>query len=261
MDHDFTKPVDDLEIVPAQFRPLYKPKDGGGFEIKPDDTTKGAVEAIVGLNTALKAARLEAKAAKGKVVDLSPLAEFGASPTEIAEAIRAKLKEQEEALAKGGAAKLNLDKVKAELAEGHAKELGKREKRIEALTQQLYTHLVEATATSAIAEAKGVPALLMPFVKERVKVVEADGKLGVFVVDQTGDQRYSGTTGQPMTIKELVAEMKADKAFGRLFESESPAGGGTPSAQKTVKGIVTGKDLSPIDKIKAGLAKGQANRV
>lgn len=261
MDHDFSKPVESLEAIPAQFRPLYQERSEGGYELKKDETTKGAVEAIVGLNTALKASRLEAKAARGKAIDLSALSEFGGTPEEIAAAVKAKLDSLTQEMAKGKDAKLNLEKIKQELAEAHSKDLKGKESRIAALTNQLYTHLVEATATSAIAEAKGIPTLLMPFVKGRVKVVEEGDKLKVFVVDEAGDQRYSGVTGQPMTIKELIAEMKADKQYGRLFESEAPSGSGTPPGQK---GLATkaGKpeDMSPIDKIKAGLAKSQAQR-
>lgn len=260
MDFDFSKPVENLESVPSQFRVLYKEKDGGGgFELKGDDNVKGAVEAIVGLNTALRAARAEAKAAKGSRVDLAPLAEFGDNPAAIAEAVKGKLDQLTADLAKGKDAKLNLDKIKAELAEAHSKDLKTKEKRIEALTGQLYTHLVESTAAQAIAEAKGVPVLLLPFVKNRVKVVEEEGKLKVFVVDDAGDVRYSGVTGQPMSIKELIGEMKIDKQYGRLFESDAASGAGTPPNRQVVnRGAINKENMSAVDKIRAGLAKGQA---
>lgn len=252
MDFEFT-PVDSIDKVPEQFRGIYKQGDDGKFIV--DDTHKGIVEAVTGLNKSLKAARAEAKAKTS--VDLTPLADFGATPEEIKANITAKLTELQNELAKGGEAKLNLDKVRQELADAHAKDLKKAGARAEALQNQLYALLVENAATAAVAELKGVPELLLPFIKNQVKVVEQDGEFKVFVVDAQGDQRYSGVTGQPMTIRELVSEMKANEKYGRLFESEAPAGGGMPPRGGQTPPRQQGKVLTANEKIAQGLAKGQ----
>lgn len=249
--------VTDLTKVPTQFHGLYAEADGK-FKLRDAPEVKGAVEAILGLNKALVASRAEAKAAKGKAVDISALKDFGATPEEIKAAVDAKLKELTDELAKGDKAKLNLDKIKADLAAAHSNDLKSKDTRIGALTGQLYNLLVENAATSAVAEAKGVPDLLLPFVKQQVKVVEEDGQFQVYVVDGQGDRRYSGITGQPMTIKELVAEMKSNEKYGRLFESEAPQGQGTPPGQQRRAGqIQTGATLTPLQKIQSGLNKGQ----
>lgn len=256
MDFEFSE-VDDINKVPEQFRPLYTESDG---KYLPNEQYKGVTEAITGLNRSLKAARAEAKdKAKGQV-DLSPLKDFGETPEDIRQTFDNKLKEAQDELAKGDKAKLNLDKVRQELAEAHANDLKKREAREEALTSQLYTLLVENKATAAIAELKGVPDLLLPFVKNQVKIVEEDGQFKEYVVDEQGDRRYSGITGQPMTIKELVAEMKANEKFGRLFESDSPSGGGTPPGSGGTPPRGQQKEMSAADKIAAGLAKRQGKR-
>lgn len=252
MDFEFTA-VDSIDKVPEQFRSIYKQDDDGKFIV--DDTYKGIVEAVTGLNRALKAARAEAKAKTP--VDLSPLAEYGKTPEEIKANITAKLKELQDELAKGGEAKLNLDKIRQELAEAHAKELEKANKRNEALQNQLYSLLVENAATAAVVELKGIPELLLPFIKQQVKVVEEEGQFNVYVVDSSGDRRYSGVTGQPMTIKELVAEMKANEKFGRLFESEAPVGGGMPPRGGSTPPRQPSRVLSATEKIAIGLAKGQ----
>lgn len=250
MDFEFT-PVDAIDKVPEQFRGIYK-QDGDKFV--PDEAHKGIVEAITGLNRSLKAARAEAKAKTP--VDLTSLSEFGATPEEIKTSITTRLAELQDQLAgKNGEAKVNLDKIRSDLAAAHAKELEKSNKRSEALQGQLYSLLVENAATSAVAELKGVPELLLPFIKNQVKVQEQDGQFQVFVVDAQGDQRYSGVTGQPMTIKELVAEMKANEKYGRLFESEAPAGGGMlpGSGRQTTR--TQGQPRSSNEKISAGLNK------
>lgn len=252
MDFEFT-PVETIDKVPEQFRGIYKQGDDGKYV--PDEAHKGVVEAITGLNRSLKAARAEAKAKSA--VDLTPLADFGVTPEEIKANISAKLAEFQDQLAKGGEAKLNLDKVRQELADAHAKDLEKAGARAEALQNQLYGLLVENSATAAVSELKGVPELLLPFIKNQVKVLEQDGEFKVFVVDGQGDQRYSGVTGQPMTIKELVAEMKANEKYGRLFESETPAGGGMPPRGGSTSPRPPGKVLTANEKIAAGLARGQ----
>lgn len=255
MDFEFQE-VDSLDTVPEQFRGLYAEMDG---KFKLNETYKGVAEAVNGLNRSLKASRAEAKALKGSKVDLSVLSEFGEDPATIAEAVKSKMSELESQLANGDKAKLNLDKVKQDLAQAHAKDLEKVNKRSEALQTQLYGLLVENAATSAIAEMKGIPELLMPFVKTQVNVVEEDGEFRVFVVDAQGDRRYSGVTGQPMSIKELVSEMKANEKFGRLFESEQQNGGGGTNPGSTKRPAQQQRgELSSVDKIKAGLAKGQA---
>jgi hypothetical protein len=212
--------VESIEAVPAQFRGIYKANEAGKYVV--DDAHKGVVEAVTGLNKSLKAARLEAKN-KGSV-DLSVLSDFGATPDEIKASVTNKIKELSDQLANGG--KVNVDKIREELAGAHSKDLQKHTARAEALQKQLYTLLVENEATAAIVEAKGVPELLMPFLANKVKVTEEDGKFKVYVVDAEGERRYSGITGQPMTIKELVLEMKSVEKYGRLFESEHQEGGG-----------------------------------
>ena len=243
--------TDDLNKVPEQFRSLYKQGDDGKYAV--DENFKGISEAVVGLNRSLKAARAEAKAKTP--TDLSPLAEFGATPEEIKANIEAKVKDLTDQLAKGGDAKVNVDKIRSDLAAAHAKDLEKATARSTALQNQLYTLLVENSAVAAVAEAKGVPELLLPFIKNQVTVKEQDGQFQVFVVDAQGDQRYSGVTGQPMTIKELVAEMKANEKYGRLFESEAPAGGGMPPGGGARAPQPKGKVLTPTEKINSGLAK------
>lgn len=252
MEFEFT-PVESIDKVPEQFRGLYAQGEDGKFVV--NETYKGVAEAVTGLNRSLKAARAEAKARTP--VDLAPLADFGKTPEEIKAGITAKMQELQDQLAKGGDAKLNLDKVREDMTRAHQADLQKHTTRAQALQNQLYGLLVENSANSAVAEMKGVPELLLPFIKNQVKVIEEDGQFNVYVVDSAGDRRYSGITGQPMSIKELVAEMKANEKFGRLFESEAPAGGGMPPRSGSTPPRTPGKVMTANEKIAAGLNKGQ----
>jgi len=82
-------------------------------------------------------------------------------------------------------------------------------------------------ATSAIAEAKGIPALLLPHVKSAVKVVEMNGQYTVQVVDGNGNERIMDGKGTPMTIADYVAEMKKSEVYGRAFDGNDAHGSGS----------------------------------
>lgn len=266
MEFDFSTSttVDKLDGVPADFHGLYKQGQDGKYSLDSDHAgVKSAVAAVTRLNTALKASRAEAKAAKGTKVDLTALAEFGDTPETILTGFQTKLTEVNEQLKKKpGAEEMTrqLDKIKQDLAGQHSKDVTARDARITALTGQLHGLLVDNESKSALSEAGVIDAdLALPFVQRQVKVEEKDGKFSVSVVDDAKDVRYSGVTGAPMTIRELVAEMKAKDKFAPLFKSEQKGGGGKAPGGTLPRG--GGKDtsqLSAIDKISQGLAKGQA---
>jgi hypothetical protein len=149
----------DLGNVPEQFKPLYAPTDDGGFALSNDATVAGAVEALLGMQKALNAARAEAKEAKGKAVDLGPLSEWGNDPATIAAAFKAKADEMTGQIAKGKGAELDLGKLKEAMGSAHAKELQAKDSAIANLEKQIHRELVTNKATTAILAAKGNPQL------------------------------------------------------------------------------------------------------
>lgn len=258
--------VESIDKVPADFQGLYTEGEDGKFKLDSDHAgVKSAIAAIGRMNTALRASRAEAKAAKGTKIDLSSLAEFGDTPETILEGINTAQEELKAQLGTKTSADMQrqLEKIKKELAEAHSTDLQGKDSRIQALTGQLHNILVVAEAKSALADAGAVDsALVMPFVQSQVRVEEKDGAFSVNVLDDAKDIRYSGVTGAPMTINELVSEMKSAEKYGPLFKSEAPAGGGTPPAGQPGRAGVPGgkRELSPNEKIAAGLNKGQATQ-
>lgn len=256
--------VQDLNAVPEQFRPLYGEKDGGGFTLKTaNPAVKGAVEAIVGMDKALKTTRSERDAALKRVVDLGPLSDYGTTPDEIAAAVKAKLDEATAALAAG--AKINPDKIKQEVAAQFARESAGKDAQITELTGQLQGMLVDQGLTSAAVD-KDVdadPELFAALVRPQVRMVVKDGKRFAAVVDKDGEVRYSGLTGLPMTIKELGMELKAAGKHARIFNSNANNGSGSEQTaqRRPASTTMTQKQadqMSSVDKISLGLRKGQA---
>ncbi len=241
MEFDFNKNlvVDNIESVPKDFRGLYVEKDGKHALDTSDDFKKSTVAVVTGLNRSLSAARLETKAAKDGKVDLSSLSDYGETVDEILEGVNSRIDE----VRKAGKGKGSEDVEKAvksaqdAMAKTHHTAMTAVSEENKALTGQLYSQLVINEAESAL-NAAGVvnPKLLMPFIREQVGVTKEEGRFKIFVKGDTGDVRYSGTTGDPLSIKELVAEFKGDETYGPMFKSETPSGGGKkPSLTPTPK--------------------------
>lgn len=226
---DFAKnrEVSDLGAVPEQFRPLYKAREGGGHVLDAENpVVTGAVEALVGLSTALGAARSDVDAIKGKIPDLSPLKEFGTDPSSILTGVNKKLEALQKQVKDGVNVQAELDRQRADMTAAHDKDKAALAARIEALQGQLYGQMVDRETLEAVGDTAENPRLLLPFVRNQVKTVEADGQIAVRVLNDKGEVRFSGTTGLAMTVAELVREMQGSKEYASLFRSEVRSGSG-----------------------------------
>ena len=255
MEFQFNPKVESLDSVPQDFRGLYTEVEDGGYALRSDDDgVKSAVSALTGMSRALKVARAEAQGWKGKSVDLSALSEFGDTPEAILEGFKNTLADATKGKKTQEDFQRQIEKIKADLGSSHVKEIESVQARADAYKNQLYSHLVTSTAKSALHEAGAVdPDLVLPFLAQQVKVSEESNQFAVSVVDSAGDTRYSGTTGAPMGVAELVQEMKATEKYGPLFKSEKPSGGGTQPGVGRPRSRGNGEDLSPAEKISRGL--------
>lgn len=208
--------VDSIDSLEESVRGYYVEKDGK-FVLDVD-----GIEDTSGLKNALSAERKRADAAEKQ---RKAWEKIGKTPDEIAELLEAQQqRETTEAERKG-----EWDKLRGQMNERHAKELQAKDDQISSLRKSLERHLIDAQATSAIAAEKGIPDLLLPHVQRHVRVVESDGEFSVRVVNDKGDPRVNGK-GEPLTISDLIAEMKTNQIFGRAFEGAGQSGSGTPPA-------------------------------
>jgi hypothetical protein len=249
--------VQDLAAVPETFRGFYKEKgEGGGFALDTENpVVRGSVEVIAGLNTALGNARRDLDAAKGAKIDLSPLKDFGDDPASIKTTVETKLQELQRQIKNGADIEKQLDSQRTEMTSSFEKEKQTLAARIEALQAQLYTQLIDGETLSSVGDSMENPRLLLPFVRSQVRPVEADGKIAVRVIKAgTQDEiRMSGTTGLPMTVEELVAEMRGSKEYAALFKSEARQGSGHRPGTGGGGGVRSSADMTAAQKIAAGL--------
>ena len=244
-----------FKAIPENLRAVYQPVDGAEGTYQIPESMRAVADAITGLFQANTKIRGENKdLAKRGTVDLSGWEDFGEDLPTIKEKIKARMEELETAAAAGKEGKINVDKVRVEMKAANDKALEGERKVSDALRGTVHKYLVTSGASAALAAENGLVDLAMPFVQNQVKVMEQDGEFIAVVVDSDGDPRISGGTGQPMTLRELVREMKGQEKFAPLFKSEAKSGVGAVPG-KTGKVIVPGAAAtSPIDKIRAGLA-------
>lgn len=88
-------------------------------------------------------------------------------------------------------------------------------------------HLIDSAAVSELAKHSDSPRLLLPHVRSRMKVVEQDDEFHARIVDEHGNIRVGkGQGSTPMTLAELVEEMKSDREFSLAFRGSGSSGGG-----------------------------------
>lgn len=117
------------------------------------------------------------------------------------------------------------DKVRQKMLDEFGKKEDASAATISKLMGQLEGMMVDSEVAKAIAEAKGNTALLMPLLKQRIKVVDKDGSLVVKVTEENGDPAVNDK-GEPVTISALVESFKSNETFAGAFDSSGLSGGG-----------------------------------
>lgn len=200
-----------LEEVPEALRELYTEQDGR-FVLDAE-----GVEDVGGLKSALQKQKDEVRKAR------EALAKYGgADPERVAELLAA----AEEAERKQLQVKGDWEKRETQLQEQFKKTLGQKDERIGKLERAIQRHAVQREAIAAITAAEGRATLLLPHVERQLKLVEEGDEFAVVVVDGKGSPRIKDSAGHPMTVTDLVMEMKASEEFAAAFKGSGASGGG-----------------------------------
>lgn len=225
--------VDKIDAVPEPVRGEYTEKDGkfylgvipgGGLEVADVGKLKSALaserKAKAEYETRLKDYDgLDAAKAREALETLSQLGDI-----KELKSLDEKLAARERQLSE----KFEADRKALEKKFGSEREaLGKT---VETLTGQLANTMIDSAASKAINDAKGSIELLLPIVKQstRMRRDEKTGRVFVEIVDANGEVRPSPASGStdPMTIKELVEELRNNPSYARAFDGTSSTGGG-----------------------------------
>lgn len=261
--------VDTIDLVPEPFRGYYEEdKTAGAFVLKAD--IKPLAEAYTGASKKLGTITKQKKddnnkdAARRLVIDgiTAKLAEAGIEVGDdvgkLPDLIAEKFTELLGQVKGGKEAKVNLEAIKKDFDKRLTTELAKKDQALATMQGSLERYMVNASAATALSEAgtveKGAD-LLMPIISKSVRVVQDDGEYTVKVVDADNNVRLNNR-GEPMTIKDLVVEMKT--SYPMAFKSETKQGGGKPPGTGKVPAAGMRQpnvaEKSAVQKISSGLA-------
>lgn len=161
----------------------------------------------------------------------------------------------------------------ASLLKQHEKERDKIAKRAENAEGQLKKVLVQNAALDALQKAGGRASLMLPHVLGNVRMRQTDsGEYIAEVVDSEGNPRVGDSAGNPMTIPQLVAEMKQSEDFAAGFDGTGATGGGgaggarqpaKPGSQQSGGGgkkpiVIPASDQSALNANAEKIANGEA---
>lgn len=226
---------DSLDAVPEPFRPFYTVKDGKAVA----DLVLGAD--VVGLKQKNAELLASLKETKEKFAGVDP--------------------DEFKALKAAGGKVQDLDSRLKVAAEAEAKAVA----RANALADKLRTQAKRSEVTRALADARGITALLEPVVMQMVDVEEAGDDYHVVVRNADGTIRYKDGAGNRFTVADLVADLKKRDEFKPAFLTDAPAGGGAPpnagsggggrAGVRTILSTDKTEITRSVDDIRAGKAK------
>ncbi|GAG81152.1 unnamed protein product, partial [marine sediment metagenome] len=98
---------------------------------------------------------------------------------------------------------------------------------------QLQDAVVNSRIIKAISDEKGNVDLLIPHVRKNVKMIkDTHGRWMPEVINEKGDPRIGDSQGTPMTIPQLVQEMKTKETFAGAFPGANTSGTGKSGAEE-----------------------------
>jgi hypothetical protein len=244
-----------FDKLPEAIRPEYKKQDDGSYLLDVTPVNDFALENVKGLKSALSAERA------AKDTALGGLKAFEGLDAQAARAALEKIKNLGE-LPTEGKVKEQIEAIKKQLEDKHKGELSAKDTLVSKLTKQLEKLLVESAAMKAISENKGNIELLLPHVRNNVRMKQLEnGEFVVEVVDKDGVVRISPATGQTgnMSIAELVQEMKTKDTYAPAFEGTGASGSGaTGGGVKIQNGVHVLSQADAKDPLKYRAAKEAA---
>lgn len=195
---DFPNDVTDVSEVPEAYRNLYQPAEEG-FTLDPHLAEKLDVS---GLLSALEKERSNAQSFEK---ELKAWQALGPDP-ETAWANKQKA-------------------LTAEFTEQFDAVLAAKDEEIARLKELNADFLITTRATEALFKAGGSVELLMPHLRAVVTLTEEEGVPALRIIDTDGSFRET-TEGVPMTLEDLVAEMRSSSVFARAFNPTGNKGSG-----------------------------------
>jgi len=220
--------VESLDAVPENYRGAYAEVEGGGaFELSTEAV--GSFELVDTGN--LKSALVkESGTVESLEKALAPFKRFEESGIGVDDALKAveRIAEWDKGNIDNEAEVVRrIDSVKQQMVAEHEAEKSGLVSTNEKLSSKLRTLLIDNEAIKAIEARKGNVELLLPHVRQRVKVIEKDGDFGVQVLLESGEPAIDGA-GNGIGIDALIKGF--EEKYPMAFKGAASSGGGAPGA-------------------------------
>lgn len=220
--------VDNLEKIDEKYHDLYTEQDGV-YVLNVEPSEGMALENVEGLKETLNKVNKENRTLKRDLKKFD-----GLDPDEAKKALD-KLDELGDLDPEKDAERIaqeKLEKGQEKLIAPFKEENQKLKDRNDKLLNSLQKSSIESAALRAVEQYGGSARLLMPHIRDRVKLVENDdGEFDIQVVDEGGDLRTKADREgkvHEMSVEDLVGEMRESEEFAPAFNGTAQSGGGTP---------------------------------
>lgn len=225
-EHSKLAPEDQARYVPHSQSGgyMFGLEPVGGWRLEDVDGLSSTVQKLRPLERKFKDINPDAAiAAMARVAELESEIEKGAGKL---------TKEEREAIKKSVSESYDKDRASWE------KEKAALAKERDEFDAQLREHIVEATATAALAKFGANQRMLKPHVKMALRAIKDDtGKYVPRVLNPDGTERYSlqsGASNLYMTAEELVGSvMRSDKDFADAYPGTGSSGSGASGSART----------------------------
>lgn len=227
-----------LEDADEAVRGLYK-QDGNEFVLQVEGLPAG--DDGKELRSALEAEREENRTLK------ADLRKYGMKPDEVSK-LKKDYADLQKSVKDGDNKGAQWESEKQELITSHTAAIAEKDKAIARYKDSAYRFAIDNVIDAAIVNEKGNPELLRHVVKQFVQPFEDDQTGNIFprVLNEKGQPATFGTKGEPKTVEQLVAELKANAKYQQAFGASGSSGGGTPAGGGGGGGDGGGK--YPLDK-------------
>jgi hypothetical protein len=242
----------ELTDVPDEVRKYYEDLGDDKFQLRGfEDTTA--------LKNALGHVRAEKELIKDK---LKKFDGYDADEYKRLQGVEEKVKKEAEL------ARSDFDKQFTDASEQYKSEIKLRDEKIAKQAEDLERALVDGQAALDIAAAGGSPELLLPHIRDHVKVKEVNGRHRALVIGDDGNPRLKQGATQTtdyLPLSDYVAELKEQKQFAGAFVGTGASGGGATPPSGAVDGnapaTVSRDDLKAIGLHSKSIAAGHTKVV
>lgn len=223
--------VEDINEVEETLRPYYKETEKG-FILDVQESNGYALENVQGLRSALSKERGRAQEFEKRSSQFSELGDM--SPAEIKQALEElnTLKQLDPSKEADKIAEQKLKSFQEQMTKKHQTEVGTVKQSADRYKNQLQSLLIDDAAKNAILAAGGndkTIAYMLPTVKASLSLRETENGFMTQVIDSNGHPQIGDSNGNPMTVTQLVEQLKSQELWSGAFPGRQRSGGGKQS--------------------------------